>query len=103
MNDRGDQREPHDSGNSISSSTLADLGVIYKEIPIEEDGKWEGEVEVFAKERGYKNVRRRPQNSLFVYHPAAFLIPGLIVSCCPDFHRASTTHRTCQLEQTACP
>ncbi|WWC85498.1 1,2-dihydroxy-3-keto-5-methylthiopentene dioxygenase [Kwoniella dendrophila CBS 6074] len=51
----GDQRLPHDSGNPISLSTLKDLGVIYKEIPINEDKKWEDEINAFAKERGYKN------------------------------------------------
>ncbi len=30
--------------------------MIYKEIPIDQEGKWEGEIDEFAKERGYKNV-----------------------------------------------
>ncbi|WWD22879.1 1,2-dihydroxy-3-keto-5-methylthiopentene dioxygenase [Kwoniella shandongensis] len=54
----GDQRLPHDSGSSISESTLQQLGVIYKRIPIEGDHKnkeWEKDIDVFAKERGYKN------------------------------------------------
>ncbi|WWC57773.1 1,2-dihydroxy-3-keto-5-methylthiopentene dioxygenase [Kwoniella dejecticola CBS 10117] len=51
----GDQRLPHDSGNPISLNTLSDLGVIYKQIPIGDDKKWEDEINSFAKERGYKN------------------------------------------------
>ncbi|KAK8844574.1 1,2-dihydroxy-3-keto-5-methylthiopentene dioxygenase [Kwoniella newhampshirensis] len=51
----GDQRLPHDSGSSISESTLKHLGVTYKEIPIDPQGSWEKEIDVFAKERGYKN------------------------------------------------
>ncbi|OCF34933.1 1,2-dihydroxy-3-keto-5-methylthiopentene dioxygenase [Kwoniella heveanensis CBS 569] len=51
----GDQRLPHDSGNPISLNTLGELGVIYKTIPIDEDKQWEKEIDVFAKERGYKN------------------------------------------------
>ena len=54
---RGDQREEHDSGSDISLDHLKKLGVIYKEIPIDQDGQWEKEIDAFAKERGYKNVR----------------------------------------------
>ncbi|WWC97274.1 1,2-dihydroxy-3-keto-5-methylthiopentene dioxygenase [Kwoniella sp. B9012] len=51
----GDQRLPHDSGNPISLNTLSELGVIYKEIPIDEEKKWEKEIDEFAIQRGYKN------------------------------------------------
>ncbi|WRT63382.1 1,2-dihydroxy-3-keto-5-methylthiopentene dioxygenase [Kwoniella shivajii] len=51
----GDQRLPHDSGNPISHKSLSDLGVIYKQIPIDDEKEWEKEIDVFAKERGYKN------------------------------------------------
>lgn len=52
----GDQRLAHDSGTTIPEDTLAKLGVVYRYIPIDNDGKWEKEIDVFAKERGYKNV-----------------------------------------------
>ncbi|EJT49017.1 hypothetical protein A1Q1_01928 [Trichosporon asahii var. asahii CBS 2479] len=53
----GDQRLAHDSGEAVTADTLASLGVVYKRIPIDEDGKWKGEIDTFAKERGYKNCR----------------------------------------------
>ena len=70
---RGDQRELHDSGKAIDTQTLAELGVIYREIPIDEAGTWENTIsqlerplrawiradahtDTFAEERGYKNV-----------------------------------------------
>jgi hypothetical protein len=56
---RGDQREPHNSGTDISLYHLSDLGVIYQEIPIDAAGEWEKKIDVFAKERGYKNVSGR--------------------------------------------
>lgn len=56
---RGDQREPHHSGTDISLERLSDLGVIYQEIPIDGAGEWEKTIDVFAKERGYKNVSQR--------------------------------------------
>jgi hypothetical protein len=37
---RGDQREPHDSGKTVSFETLADLGVVYRQFPIDAEGKW---------------------------------------------------------------
>lgn len=52
----GDQRLAHDSGNNVSVQTLADLGVVYRTIPIDADGKWQAEIDAFAKERGYKNA-----------------------------------------------
>jgi cupin superfamily acireductone dioxygenase involved in methionine salvage len=56
LTNRGDQREPHHSGTDVSLERLSDLGVIYQEIPIDEAGEWEKKIDVFAKERGYKNV-----------------------------------------------
>ncbi|CAD6573896.1 MAG: 1,2-dihydroxy-3-keto-5-methylthiopentene dioxygenase [Tremellales sp. Tagirdzhanova-0007] len=50
----GDQREPHE-GDAVSLITLAELGVIYKEIPVDDGGKWEKTLDEFAKEKGYKN------------------------------------------------
>jgi len=38
---------------------LGELGVIYREFPIDEAGEWEKNIDVFAKERGYKNVSGR--------------------------------------------
>ncbi|KAL7420228.1 1,2-dihydroxy-3-keto-5-methylthiopentene dioxygenase [Cryptotrichosporon argae] len=49
----GDQRLAHDSGKSIDVDTLAALGVTYRRIELV-DG-WQGEIDAFAKERGYKN------------------------------------------------
>jgi hypothetical protein len=43
----------------VDPKTLADLGVIYEEIPIDAEGTWQKTIDVFAKERGYKNVSRR--------------------------------------------
>ncbi|GFZ44810.1 acireductone dioxygenase [iron(II)-requiring] [Saitozyma sp. JCM 24511] len=51
----GDQREPHDSGKTVSFETLAKLGVVYRQFPIDAEGKWEETIDAFAKERGYKN------------------------------------------------
>lgn len=52
----GDQRLAHDSGEAVSADTLASLGVLYKRIPIDAEGRWKDEIDTFAKERGYKNV-----------------------------------------------
>ncbi|WVQ85147.1 1,2-dihydroxy-3-keto-5-methylthiopentene dioxygenase [Cryptococcus sp. DSM 104549] len=51
----GDQRLPHDSGHEISEPVLETLGVTYKRIDIDQGGEWEKKIDVFAKERGYKN------------------------------------------------
>lgn len=48
---------PHDTGKSVSVEQLADLGVVYSSIPIDEEGRWQKEIDEFAKDRGYKNVR----------------------------------------------
>lgn len=40
----------------MTADTLASLGVIYKRIPIDDEGDWKSEIDAFAKERGYKNV-----------------------------------------------
>lgn len=56
LTSRGDQRLAHDTGNDVSVETLSSLGVIYHSIPIDSQGEWEGKIDVFAKERGYKNV-----------------------------------------------
>ena len=56
---RGDQREAHHSGEDVSLEVLGELGVIYREFPIDSEGKWEKDIDVFAKERGYKNVSGR--------------------------------------------
>lgn len=36
---------------------LEQLGVIYKFIDVDSEGQWEKKIDVFAKERNYKNVR----------------------------------------------
>ncbi|RXK40691.1 1,2-dihydroxy-3-keto-5-methylthiopentene dioxygenase [Tremella mesenterica] len=54
----GDQRQPHDSGIEISSSELERLGLVYVNIPIDEEGQWEKEIDTFAEQRGYKNRDR---------------------------------------------
>ena len=41
---RGDQREAHDSGSSVSLEALKDFGVTYRQIPIDDEGKWENEI-----------------------------------------------------------
>lgn len=41
---RGDQREAHDSGNSVSLDALKDFGVTYRQVPVDDDGKWENEI-----------------------------------------------------------
>jgi 1,2-dihydroxy-3-keto-5-methylthiopentene dioxygenase len=51
----GDQRLAHDSGVSVSFETLQAIGVLHWAIPIDDKGKWEGEINAVAKERGYKN------------------------------------------------
>ncbi|KAK4685169.1 hypothetical protein P7C73_g4992, partial [Tremellales sp. Uapishka_1] len=51
----GDQRLPHDSGNPVAQNTLKQLGVIYRTIPIDDEKRWESEIDEFAKERNYKN------------------------------------------------
>lgn len=56
-NNRGDQREEHDSGSTFSPDELEKLGITYRTIPIDDEGKWKDAIDVFAKERGYKNVR----------------------------------------------
>ena len=45
----GDQREPHDSGRTVSPETLQKLGIIYKHCPTVAD------VDAIASERSYKN------------------------------------------------
>jgi protein tyrosine phosphatase (PTP) superfamily phosphohydrolase (DUF442 family) len=39
---RGDQREQHDSGTSVSIEALKDFGLTYEHIPVDDAGKWEG-------------------------------------------------------------
>jgi hypothetical protein len=56
LTNRGDQREPHHSGEDVSLELLGERGVVYREFPIDSEGKWEKDIDVFAKERGYKNV-----------------------------------------------
>ncbi|KAL1408902.1 1,2-dihydroxy-3-keto-5-methylthiopentene dioxygenase [Vanrija albida] len=51
----GDQRLAHDSGEQVSLDTLSHLGVTYRSIPIDAEGKWQAEIDEFAKERSYKN------------------------------------------------
>ena len=56
----GDQREPHE-GDAVSLITLAELGVIYKEIPVDDGGKWEktlGEVSSSCSMRGEAEVTK---------------------------------------------
>ncbi|KIM75444.1 hypothetical protein PILCRDRAFT_13531 [Piloderma croceum F 1598] len=51
----GDQRLPHDSGNSVSNETLRALHVLHWSISIDDTGSWEHQIDGVAKERGYKN------------------------------------------------
>ncbi|OQE19217.1 hypothetical protein PENFLA_c019G07124 [Penicillium flavigenum] len=46
---KGDQREQHDSGRTVSEEKLASLGVLYKHCPTI------GDVDAIAAERGYRN------------------------------------------------
>jgi protein tyrosine phosphatase (PTP) superfamily phosphohydrolase (DUF442 family) len=41
---RGDQREEHNGGTSVSLEALKDFGVTYKHIPVDDGGKWESEI-----------------------------------------------------------
>jgi protein tyrosine phosphatase (PTP) superfamily phosphohydrolase (DUF442 family) len=41
---RGDQREQHDSGTSVSIEALKDFGLTYEHIPVDDAGKWEGQI-----------------------------------------------------------
>jgi protein tyrosine phosphatase (PTP) superfamily phosphohydrolase (DUF442 family) len=41
---RGDQREQHDSGTSVSIEALKDFGLTYEHIPVDDAGKWEGDI-----------------------------------------------------------
>ncbi|KAG7530553.1 hypothetical protein FFLO_04979 [Filobasidium floriforme] len=49
----GDQRLPHDSGNPITADQLKEIGVLYWNIP--HDDQWEQNIDALAKERDYKN------------------------------------------------
>jgi len=51
----GDQRLPHDSGNSVSDEALRVLHVLHWSIPIDDTGSWKHHIDEVAKERGYKN------------------------------------------------
>lgn len=51
----GDQRLAHDSGHAVSVETLKSIGVLSLTIPIDDEGKWEQQINEVAKERGYKN------------------------------------------------
>ncbi|EJD00525.1 1,2-dihydroxy-3-keto-5-methylthiopentene dioxygenase [Fomitiporia mediterranea MF3/22] len=52
----GDQRLPHDSGESVSQDTLTSLGVLYWQIPLLGDGEVDEEkIDEVAREREYKN------------------------------------------------
>ena len=55
---RGDQREAHDSGSSVSLEALKDFGVTYRQIPIDDEGKWENEIsESHQYQKGYGEDR----------------------------------------------
>lgn len=57
-NQPGDQRQPHDSGNAVTTDALAKVGVLYLHAPSLSD------VDALAAERGYKNrdeVKVSPQ------------------------------------------
>jgi protein tyrosine phosphatase (PTP) superfamily phosphohydrolase (DUF442 family) len=41
---RGDQREQHDSGTSVSIEALKDFGLTYEYIPVDDAGKWESDI-----------------------------------------------------------
>jgi protein tyrosine phosphatase (PTP) superfamily phosphohydrolase (DUF442 family) len=43
-NTRGDQREEHNSGTSVSLEALKHFGVTYQHIPVDDGGNWEEEI-----------------------------------------------------------
>ena len=45
----GDQREQHDSGTSVSIEALKDFGLTYEHIPVDDAGKWEGQIGTLSK------------------------------------------------------
>ncbi|OSX62672.1 hypothetical protein POSPLADRAFT_1141837, partial [Postia placenta MAD-698-R-SB12] len=51
----GDPRERHDSGKEVSISELQVLGVLYRQIPVDSSGSWQGQIDALAEERTYKN------------------------------------------------
>jgi len=51
----GNQTALHDSGKAVSEEDLKGNGVLYWNIPVEDDGKWEGEIDAVARDRQYKN------------------------------------------------
>ncbi|THH26496.1 hypothetical protein EUX98_g7693 [Antrodiella citrinella] len=50
-----DQTALHDSGRAVSEEDLKASGVLYWNIPVEDDGKWEDEIDAVARDRQYKN------------------------------------------------
>jgi 1,2-dihydroxy-3-keto-5-methylthiopentene dioxygenase len=51
----GDQRLIHDSGSPVSGDALKSLGLLHWNIPIDDAGLWEQQINQVAKERDYKN------------------------------------------------
>ena len=51
----GNQTALHDSGRAVSEEELNASGVLYFNVPVDDEGKWEKEIDSIAKEREYKN------------------------------------------------
>lgn len=51
----GDQTGLHDSGKAVSEADLKASGILYWRIPVDDDGKWEHEIDAVAQKRQYKN------------------------------------------------
>ncbi|TCD68166.1 1,2-dihydroxy-3-keto-5-methylthiopentene dioxygenase [Steccherinum ochraceum] len=51
----GNQTALHDSGRSVTVDDLKANGLLYWRIPVEDNGKWEQEIDEVARERSYKN------------------------------------------------
>lgn len=43
---RGDQREAHNSGKAVSLEALKEFGVTYRQVQVDDEGKWEDEISV---------------------------------------------------------
>ena len=51
----GDPSAVHDSGRAVSEDDLKASGVLYFQIPVDDNGQWEKDVDALAQKREYKN------------------------------------------------
>ncbi|GJE95439.1 acireductone dioxygenase [Phanerochaete sordida] len=51
----GDPTLPHDSGRQVEPSVLKSMGVLHWSIPVDQEDKWQEEIDQVAREREYKN------------------------------------------------